>query len=84
LNKPATVMPFRNGKLTLTEAISQAGSFNPSTSSAKQRFVVRDSTGGNPQIYHLDATSLVFMVLANQFDLQPRDVALQKPRARQI
>ncbi|MEA3120083.1 MAG: polysaccharide biosynthesis/export protein, partial [Paraburkholderia sp.] len=28
----------------------------------------------NPQIYHLDATSPVSMVLANQFELQPRDV----------
>lgn len=74
VNKPATVMPMRNGKLTLAEALSQAGSLNPNTAEAKQLFVIRDSTGSNPQIYHLDATSPVSMILANQFDLQPKDV----------
>ncbi|CAN7236719.1 polysaccharide biosynthesis/export family protein [Trinickia sp. LjRoot230] len=74
VNKPATVMPMRNGKMTLAEAISQAGSLNPNTAAAKQLFVIRDSTGSNPQIYHLDATSPVSMVLANQFALQPKDV----------
>jgi polysaccharide export outer membrane protein len=74
VNKPATIMPMRNGKLTLAEALSQAGSINPNTANAKQLFVIRDSTGSNPQIYHLDATSPVSMVLANQFELQPKDV----------
>lgn len=74
VNKPATVMPMRNGRLTLGEAISEAGSLNPNTANAKQLFVIRDSTGANPQVYHLDATSPVSMVLANQFDLQPKDV----------
>lgn len=74
VNKPATIMPMRNGRLSLADALSQAGSLNPGTSNAKQLFVIRDSTGSNPQIYHLDATSPVSMVLANQFELQPKDV----------
>jgi polysaccharide export outer membrane protein len=74
VNKPATIMPMRNGTLTLAEALSQAGSLNPNTAEAKQLFVIRDSTGNDPQIYHLDATSPVSMVLANQFYLQPKDV----------
>lgn len=74
VNKPATIMPMRNGTLTLAEALSQAGSLNPNTAEAQQLFVIRDSTGDNPQIYHLDATSPVSMVLANQFYLQPKDV----------
>lgn len=74
VNKPATIMPMRNGRLTLAEALSQAGSLNPGTSAAKQLFVIRDSTGSNPQVFHLDATSPVSMVLANQFELQPKDV----------
>ncbi|WP_205417459.1 polysaccharide biosynthesis/export family protein [Trinickia diaoshuihuensis] len=74
VNKPATVMPMRDGRLTLAEALSQAGSLNPATAQAKQLFVIRDSTGSNPQIYHLDATSPVSMVLANQFELEPKDV----------
>lgn len=74
VNKPATIMPMRSGRLSLAEALSQAGSLNPGTSNAKQLFVIRDSTGSNPQIFHLDATSPVSMVLANQFELQPKDV----------
>ncbi|PMS11658.1 sugar ABC transporter substrate-binding protein [Trinickia caryophylli] len=74
VNKPATIMPMRNGSLTLAQALSEAGSLNPNTAAAKQLFVIRDSTGANPQIYHLDATSPVSMVLANQFALQPKDV----------
>lgn len=76
VNKPATILPMRSGKLTLAEAISQAGSLNQTTAEAKQLFVIRAPYGstGNPQIYHLDATSPVSMILANQFDLQPKDV----------
>ncbi|HTI18816.1 MAG TPA: polysaccharide biosynthesis/export family protein [Trinickia sp.] len=74
VNKPATIMPMRNGKLTLAEAISQAGSFDPNTANAKQLFVIRDLTGAKPEIFHLDATSPVSMVLANQFQLRAKDV----------
>jgi polysaccharide export outer membrane protein len=74
VNKPATILPMRNGSLTLSQALSDSGSINPNTAEAKQLFVIRDSTGDKPQIYHLDATSPVSMLLANQFELQPRDV----------
>jgi polysaccharide export outer membrane protein len=74
VNKPATILPMRDGKLSLSEALSQAGSFNPNTADAKQTFVIRNSTSDKPEIYHLDTTSPVSMLLANQFELQPKDV----------
>lgn len=74
VNRPATVMPMRNGHLTLAEALSQAGSMNPNTADAKQLFVIRGSTGAEPQIFHLDALSPVSMLLANQFEMQPKDI----------
>ena len=74
VNKPATILPMRNGTLTLSQAISDSGSFDSNTAAAKQLFVIRDSTSESPQVYHLDATSPVSMVLANQFELQPKDV----------
>lgn len=58
----------------MSEALSQAGSFNPNTADAKQTFVIRNSTSDKPEIYHLDTTSPVSMLLANQFELQPKDV----------
>ncbi len=74
INKPATVIPNRNGSLTLSDALSQAGSINTGTADAKQLYVIRGSMSDKPQIYHLDATSPVSMLLANQFQLEPQDV----------
>jgi polysaccharide export outer membrane protein len=74
LNHPATIEPMKDGRLTLSQAVSQAGSLNLNTANASQMFVIRDSRSAKPQIYHLDATSPVSMLLANQFELQPNDV----------
>ncbi|SAK69762.1 polysaccharide export protein [Caballeronia ptereochthonis] len=74
VTKPATVIPMRNGKLTLSDAISQAGSFNAETSDPKQLYVIRNGKTDSPEVYHLDARSPVSMLLANGFELQPNDV----------
>jgi len=74
VNKPVTAIPMKTGRLTLSEAISQAGSLNNATADAAQLYVVRGATGNVPQVYHLDAQSPVAMVLANQFELHPKDV----------
>ncbi|HEX7934489.1 MAG TPA: polysaccharide biosynthesis/export family protein [Paraburkholderia sp.] len=74
VNKPATIMPMRNGSLTLSQAISDSGSFDSNTAATRQLFVIRGSTTDSPQVYHLDATSPVSMILANQFELEPKDV----------
>jgi polysaccharide export outer membrane protein len=72
--KPATAIPMKSGKLSLSDAISQAGSFNSASADAAQLYVVRGSQGENPRVFHLDARSPVSMVLANQFELQPKDI----------
>ncbi|KWU27825.1 sugar ABC transporter substrate-binding protein [Burkholderia sp. MS389] len=74
VNKPVTALPMRNGRLTLSEAIAQAGSLNANTADAAQLYVVRGMQDAQPQVYHLDARSPVAMVLANQFQLKPKDV----------
>ncbi|KXU90901.1 sugar ABC transporter substrate-binding protein [Paraburkholderia monticola] len=74
VNKPATVLPLRDGSLTLSQAISDGGSFDSNTAAGQQLFVIRNSTSDSPEIYHLDATSPVAMLLANQFELQPKDI----------
>ncbi|MFP3565371.1 polysaccharide biosynthesis/export family protein [Paraburkholderia sp. SIMBA_030] len=74
VNKPATILPMRNGSLTLSQAISDSGSFDSNTAQTRQLFVIRNSMSEQPQVYHLDATSPVSMLLANQFELQPKDV----------
>ncbi|WP_409364323.1 polysaccharide biosynthesis/export family protein [Burkholderia sp. Bp9031] len=74
VNKPMTALPMRDGSLSLSDAISQAGSINVNTADAAQMYVIRGALNAAPHVFHLDARSPVAMVLANQFQLQPNDV----------
>ncbi|MDR6497090.1 polysaccharide export outer membrane protein [Burkholderia ambifaria] len=74
VNKPTTALPLRNGRLTLADALSQAGSVNQGTADPKQTYVIRAGADRQAQVFHLDGSSPVSMVLANEFELQPRDV----------
>lgn len=74
VSKPVTAVPMRNGKLMLSDAISQAGSIDSNTADPQQLYVIRGAEGTQPQVYHLDARSPVSMILANQFQLQSNDV----------
>lgn len=74
INRPVTAVPLKTGKLTLSDALSQAGSLNATSANAAKLYVIRGATGTTPHVYRLDASSPVSMVLANQFDLQPHDV----------
>ena len=56
------------------DALAQAGSVTANSSDPGQVYVIRGSISDEPLVFHLDAKSPVSMILANQFDLQPRDV----------
>lgn len=78
-------LPLHDGRLSLTEALGESGGPNPFTSDPGQIYVVRklphEMGGANalPEIYHLDASSPAAFVLANDFQLQPRDVVYVDP-----
>jgi polysaccharide export outer membrane protein len=74
VNKPVTALPMRDGRLTLSDALAQAGSLNANTADAAQLYVIRGAQDEKPQVFHLDAKSPVAMLLANQFELKPKDV----------
>ncbi len=74
VNKPVSAIPRRTGRITLADALSQAGSVNASTADAAQMFVIRGSLSGTPQVFHLDGHSPVAMLLAKDFELQSKDV----------
>lgn len=80
VTRPQAVAPLRDGSLTLSEALTQAGQLNQQTSNAKQVFVLRHAAdsgatdGNTPVIYHLDMQSPVSMLLANQFPLASKDI----------
>jgi polysaccharide export outer membrane protein len=64
---------MNKGRMTLTEAISDAGGMSQTTSDAARIFVFRSGIK-KPEIYHLNAKSPDAFLLADRFPLQPRDV----------
>ncbi len=80
------------GRLSLADALAEAGGVNPLSSAAGQVFVIRANSEGTgttsasvaansgttdadrARIYHLDAASPNALLLADRFDLAPRDV----------
>ncbi|MEE9425435.1 MAG: polysaccharide export protein [Methylococcales bacterium] len=64
---------MNKARMTLTEAISDAGAPDQTTSDPARVFVFRGGLG-KPEIFHLDAKSPDALLLADRFPLQPRDV----------
>ncbi len=61
------------GRMTLAEALSDAGGISQELSDAARIFVFRGGLG-KPKIFHLDAKSPDALLLADRFPMQPRDV----------
>lgn len=68
----STILPWE--RYSLADALGDAGGLDPVTSKASQVYVIRAADEARPQIWHLDASSPTALVLADSFELQPRDV----------
>jgi len=66
-------LPMRNGRLTLNEALGEAGGINPVTGDACQVYVVRRNSQSSV-VYQLDANAPGALAMAEGFELNPRDV----------
>lgn len=73
VTKPVA-LPMRNGRMTLNEALGEAGGINPATADANQIYVIRNANDVQPTIYHLDGDSPVMLALAEGFELRAKDV----------
>ncbi|MCC1495732.1 polysaccharide biosynthesis/export family protein [Alcanivorax sp. 1008] len=76
VNKPASVVMDRNG-LTLAGALADAGSIRELSANARGIFVMRaGEENGEPRIdvFQLNARSATALVLADHFQMQPRDI----------
>ncbi len=76
--RPST-QSLRNGRLTLNEALSEAGGINPNSADPRQIFVVRTANPEKPELYHLNAKSPLAYALSAGFELQARDVIYVDP-----
>ncbi|MFC0694798.1 polysaccharide biosynthesis/export family protein [Paraburkholderia humisilvae] len=65
---------LNNGRMSLSQALGDAGGVNQSSGDASQIFVVRNRESGQPTVFHLDASSPTAMATADSFDLKPDDV----------
>ncbi|MDB5868877.1 MAG: polysaccharide export protein [Polaromonas sp.] len=94
VTKPLT-LPLRNGRLTLNEALGEAGGVNAISGDPRQIYVIRSRNGDSgltvpadagstptsttPEVYHLDANSPTAYALAEGFELKSRDVVYVDP-----
>ncbi|MEM5341681.1 polysaccharide biosynthesis/export family protein [Paraburkholderia azotifigens] len=67
-------LPFNNGRMTLNQALGDAGGISQVSGDASQVYVVRNRDAGKRVVYHLDATSASAMATADSFELKPNDV----------
>ncbi|MGJ7499477.1 polysaccharide biosynthesis/export family protein [Variovorax sp. ZT5P49] len=73
---PSALQMRNNGRLSLNEALGDAGGPDLATSDPGQIYVVRNSPDNLDvqQVYNLNAKNPVALALADRFELQPRDV----------
>lgn len=74
VRNPGSVSPI-NGRLSLAQALAQAGGINNLSADPRSIYVFRRGSSENAvDVFHLDAYNPVGLVLADRFALQPRDV----------
>lgn len=76
VRQPRSYMMGRSG-MTLAEALADAGGWYEATANAEGVFVIRaadPSTGRIADVYQLNAKNATALVLAEQFQLQQRDI----------
>jgi len=81
--KKQSAVYIDKGSLTLADALSQSEGIDLTSANTKEIYVIRASTPPQsdvepsaiePLIYHLDAHLIPSLMLAGEFQLQPRDV----------
>lgn len=74
VQRPSSIL-MPKGRISLAEAISDAGGVNHLTSKPEQIFVIRNlKNETTPAVYQLNGKSPDAMILGDQFMLKPRDI----------
>jgi polysaccharide export outer membrane protein len=77
VNAQITV-PLRNGRLSLNDALNEAGGVNLNLANPRQIYVIRNEADGQA-IFHLDARTPTALAMADGFALRPKDVVYVDP-----
>jgi len=75
---PAAIL-MRNGRLSLNDALGEAGGVDLGTANPRQIYVVRNRPDGSQAVFHLDGRTATSLALADNFALQPKDVVYVDP-----
>jgi polysaccharide biosynthesis/export protein len=78
ISKPSALI-MHNGRLSLNEALGEAGGPNLVTANTGQIYVIRNTPQGTPAVFHLNASAPSALALADTFQLRPRDVVYIDP-----
>ncbi len=78
LLQPRTQM-LRYGRVTLAEVLSDAGGLNPLTSNSGEVFVIRADDQDGAIVYQLNAREPAALILADRFQIRPRDTVYINP-----
>jgi polysaccharide biosynthesis/export protein len=78
LAQPKSLLLRRSG-VTLAEVLGEAGGPNPLSSNAGQIYVIRADPVNNALVYQLDAREPTALILADRFEIMPRDMVYVNP-----
>jgi polysaccharide export outer membrane protein len=70
----AMPVPTFHGRLSLAQALAEAGGINNQSADPRSIYVLRARGGSEVDVFHLDAYNPVGIVMADRFNLQPRDL----------
>ncbi len=78
ISKPSAIV-MHNGRLSLNQALGEAGGPSLTTANTGQIYVIRNSAPGSPAVFHLNASAPSALALADTFALRARDVVYIDP-----
>ena len=78
ISKPSAIV-MHNGRLSLNQALGEAGGPSLTTANTGQIYVIRNSAAGSPAVFHLNASAPSALALADTFALRARDVVYIDP-----
>lgn len=69
-----SAIPMVNGRMTLVQALAEAGGVDRVNAAAEAIYVIRFVDSAEVKVFHLDAHNPLMLAVGDQFALQPKDV----------